>query len=84
MSLETGSVGTSRGVTITIGEYQTARVDVWITLPCKVEDADATFEKCEQWVNDRVKDEVTKIQQFVKQSAVKTEDKPKEEVAANG
>jgi hypothetical protein len=80
MVSEMGSVGTSRGVTITTGEYQTARVDVWISLPCKVEDADVTFNKCAEWVNERVQKEVAEIQQFIR----KNETKPTQGDVANG
>ena len=58
MSEQTGSVGTSRGVTVNRGNYQSARIDVWASFPTKVEDVDANYKKCEEWVNERLKQEI--------------------------
>ena len=41
--------------------YQSARVDVWISLPCSPKDVDATYRKCEDWANDRLQAEASKV-----------------------
>ena len=54
-------VGTSRGCTLNLGNYESARVDVWITVPCHVGQSDIAYEFVAKWCEDRVKEEVGNI-----------------------
>jgi hypothetical protein len=56
-----GYSGTSAGITISLGNFQTARFDCWLTLPCKSSEASDTFQQSLSFVNERVGGEVQKI-----------------------
>ena len=51
-------VGVTFGLTVNLGNFKSARVDVSLKLPCYVEEADAAYDHAEQWVQERVKREV--------------------------
>jgi len=61
MAEAVGSVGCSRGLTINCEDYNSARIDVWVTLPTKPEDASDTYEKCVAFVESRVEAEAGKV-----------------------
>jgi len=54
-------VGTSRGVTLNMGNYESVRVDVWVTVPCHLSETVEAYEFVSDWCEVRVKDEVSKI-----------------------
>jgi hypothetical protein len=56
-----GSCGTGMGVTVNMGDFESARVDVWVTLPCKPDGLDATFKKCKDWTQQKLNDEVLQL-----------------------
>ena len=58
---QTGSVGTSRGLTLNLGDYQSARIDVWVTMPTDVEAVEETYRKCVAFAEDKVAEAVTEI-----------------------
>lgn len=58
---EIGSVGTSRGVTCNLGNYESARVDIWCSLPTRVDKVDETYQKCEDFCSKKLQEEVKKI-----------------------
>jgi len=68
MAPQLGSVGASCGYTINLGNYESARVDVWKTLPCKPEDADETYDECYQFVSGKVGELVVQIRNDAQQS----------------
>jgi hypothetical protein len=51
---EPAKVSVGRGVTINIGNYQSARIDVMVSLPCYLEEIEQTYryakELAEKWV----------------------------------
>lgn len=61
MAEQLGSVGTSCGVTVNLGNFQSARVDVWMTVPCAENEAEAAYQRCHDFVSKRVQDEAEKI-----------------------
>ena len=61
MAEAVGSVGCSRGLTINCEDYNSARIDVWVTLPTKPEDASDTYDKCVAFVESRVEAEAGKV-----------------------
>jgi hypothetical protein len=50
------------GLTINLGNYESCRLDVGLTLPCPREDVDVAFAKVKAWVEQRVTEEVAEIQ----------------------
>ena len=60
MSEKTGSVGMSCGLTVNMGNYESARVDCWLTLPCTEESADESCKKCMDFVTKKVSEKAKK------------------------
>lgn len=58
---EPAKVSVDRGLTINLGNYQSARIGVTISVPCYREDIDAAYRFAAQWVEARVSDEVDSI-----------------------
>lgn len=54
-------VGIQLGVTKNLGDYEYARIDVSIKVPCPVSDIDQMYERAKTWVAKRVKKEVQSI-----------------------
>ena len=48
------SISVKAGVTINLGNYESGRVDVMLTMPCYPEEVDETYETVKQWVDSRV------------------------------
>jgi len=65
MAEAVGSVGCSRGLTINCEDYNSARIDVWVTLPTKPEDASDTYDKCVAFVESRVEAEAGKVREQI-------------------
>lgn len=49
------------GLTVNIGNYESARVDVKLSVPCYREESDAAYEWARTWVEERVRKEVVEI-----------------------
>ena len=49
------------GLTINLGSYESARVDVGIRYPCDREKVTETFESAKAWCENRIKAEVKEI-----------------------
>jgi len=56
------SVTLGGGMTINLGNYQSAKVSVYLTLPSHVDSIDETYEKAKEWVSEKIKDAVTDAQ----------------------
>lgn len=56
-----GLVGTSGGLTINLGGFQTARIDCWATIPCKADQAKDKYEKCKAFVGEKLAKDAEKI-----------------------
>lgn len=52
---EPANVSMKSGVTINLGNYQSARVDIMISVPCYVEEIDEVFNKIRDYIDDRLK-----------------------------
>lgn len=48
------SISVKAGITINLGNYESGRVDVMLTMPCYPEEVDETYEDVKQWVDARV------------------------------
>jgi hypothetical protein len=49
------------GLTLNLKDYESARVDVRVTLPCYVEDLDECDEFAKGWIEQRIRAEVANI-----------------------
>lgn len=49
------------GATVNLGNYESARVDVSLSYPCRTEEVDATFDKVKKWVDKRVGEEYAEM-----------------------
>lgn len=49
------------GLTLNLGNYESARFDVVLELPCHVEDIDAADEYARRWVEKRCEAEVAEV-----------------------
>jgi len=54
-------VSVSRGATINLGNYQSARIDVSLRVPCDIKEADKAYDFACEWINGRVKREAELI-----------------------
>lgn len=56
-------VSVSSGLTMNLGNFESARLDVFRSMPLVPgrENADAAFEVCKKWVGDRIQKEVAEI-----------------------
>jgi hypothetical protein len=52
------------GLTLNIGNYESARIDVRISLPCYPEEADGAFSFAKKWTEERIQTEVKAIRQI--------------------
>lgn len=48
------SISVKAGLTINLGNYESGRVDVMLTMPCYPEEVDETYEVVKQWVDARI------------------------------
>jgi hypothetical protein len=56
------SISVKAGVTINLGNYESGRVDVMLTMPCYPEEVDQTYEDVKLWVDSRVEKERREIE----------------------
>jgi len=68
MSEQFGQVGVSRGLTLNLGNFQSARIDAWASLPTATSDADldASYNRCELFVNSKVEEAAEKVRAEMK------------------
>ena len=59
------SISVKAGLTINLGNYESARVDVMLTMPCYPEEVDSTYEDVKNWVDGRVSHERSQIEAAV-------------------
>lgn len=50
----TSVVGTMRGLTLNMGNFQSARISVWMQQACTKEDTEGTYDEVSQWCSDRL------------------------------
>lgn len=48
------SISVKAGITINLGNYESGRVDVMLTMPCYPEEIDEVYEDVKNWVDSRV------------------------------
>ena len=58
---EPATVVVDHGLTINLGNYESARLSVAIRVPCYAEEVDAAYAWAKDWVESRIREEVDKI-----------------------
>lgn len=58
---EPAKVRVGFGLTINMGNYESARLDVSVEVPCYKEQVDDAYERAKDWVEERVQREVADI-----------------------
>lgn len=58
---EPAKVSVSMGLTLNLGNYESARIDVALVVPCYREEVDAAYKYANKWVEDRLGTEVQNI-----------------------
>lgn len=58
---EPAKVSVAMGLTLNLGNYEAARLDVGIVMPCYREERDDAYEDSKKWVEDRLQKEVQDI-----------------------
>lgn len=53
------------GITLNLGNYETARLDVRVSRPCYREEIDAAFKATQQYVEEQIKTQITEIRKTV-------------------
>jgi hypothetical protein len=66
---EPAKVEVKMGMTINLGNYESARVDVGLVVPCYREEADEAFEWSKKWVNEKTLEEAGEARKFAKSRA---------------
>lgn len=56
------------GLTLNLGNYETAKISVGLQHPCAPSAIDSEFEKAKAWVEERVRKEALEIRSFSKSS----------------
>jgi hypothetical protein len=55
------TVSVKAGATVNLGNYESGRVDVMLTVPCYVEEVDRIFKGVKEWVDARVAQEYQEL-----------------------
>jgi hypothetical protein len=63
---EPATVAVSMGLTLNLGRYETARIDVGLKVPCYLEEVDAAYEYARKWVEEKVTAEAEDVRKFAK------------------
>lgn len=58
---EPARVSVMMGMTLNLGNYESARIDVSVALPCYREEVDAAYVQAHEWVNSRLQKEVEDV-----------------------
>ena len=61
---EPASVEIGYGLTLNIGNYESARVDVRLSVPCYREEMDDAFAFAKKWAEERVQKEVAEVRKI--------------------
>lgn len=64
---DTMTVGLKVGACISMGGYDNVKVEVFISCPCYIEEANSVFKQVESWVGRKLNEEVVKIKEEFKE-----------------
>lgn len=60
------NISVKAGATVNLGNYESARVDVMLSVPCYVEEIDEMFPKVKEWVDKKLADEYQELKAAAK------------------
>lgn len=66
---EPARVSVEMGMTVNLGNYESARVNVMLTVPCYFEEHDQAYEFAKAWVNKRTLEEAQEARTFAQNRA---------------
>ena len=57
------TINVSSGITLNLGNYESLRIDVGITLPCKPtkKEIEDTYSKCIEWVEEKLQQQTAEV-----------------------
>jgi hypothetical protein len=58
------SVTVQLGLTLNMGNYQMARIDVGASIPCKSDELDAAYTTIKRWAEDKLRQEASDVVAF--------------------
>lgn len=58
---EPAKVGVNMGLTLNLGNFESARIDVSISVPCYREETDEAYRYAREWVETRLGEEVQSV-----------------------
>lgn len=62
---EPAKVSFEAGLTLNLGNYESARITVGVVMPCAPSEVDATFGIAKEWTTQRLVKEAQQIKEFV-------------------
>lgn len=62
--VEPARVSVAMGMTINLGDYQSARIDVSVSLPCYREEVDDAYAHAREWVEEKIAVEAEMVKRF--------------------
>lgn len=62
------TINVSSGITLNLGNYESLRIDVGITLPCKPtkKDVEDTYARCIEWVEEKLAQQTAEVKNSIK------------------
>lgn len=69
---EPAKVQVELGLTLNVGNYQSARITIGLVLPCYKEEADAAFQYAKDWVGERAQQEADEVRKFFEAGSAKS------------
>jgi len=63
------TVSVKAGATVNLGNFESARIDVMLSMPCYVEEVNFIYEQVKDWVDDRVQKEYKELKESVEGKA---------------
>lgn len=55
------TISVKAGATVNLGNYESARVDVMLTMPCYIEEIDDIYPKVKEWVDAKLAEEYQEL-----------------------
>ena len=62
----TATVSVKGGATINLGNYESGRIDVMLSVPCYIEEVEEIYKPIKEWVDNKVYDEVKELREASK------------------
>jgi hypothetical protein len=60
------SISVKAGATVNLGNYESARVDVMLSMPCYIEEIEEVYPKVKEWVDGKLAEEYQELKAAAK------------------